>query len=135
MVLLAALCHRRSREFGSSAALRSGPNSAAGAYTRAEGDCAGAACSPTILRIDLRVAPIAICSYLARPFPPLKKAGVCPAPFQPPAARAGTLNPGLSFAGRAQGMEAMMSVMLFWGVGFAALIWLAFEIVAEWEDD
>jgi hypothetical protein len=32
-------------------------------------------------------------------------------------------------------MEAMMSVMLFWGVGFAALGWLAFEIVAEWEDD
>jgi hypothetical protein len=32
-------------------------------------------------------------------------------------------------------MEAMMSVMLFWGVGFAVLSWLAFEIVAEWEDD
>jgi hypothetical protein len=30
-------------------------------------------------------------------------------------------------------MEAMMSVMLFWGVGFAALSWLAFEIV-ESED-
>ena len=32
-------------------------------------------------------------------------------------------------------MEAVMSVTLFWGVAFAALIWLAFEIVAEWEDD
>jgi hypothetical protein len=31
--------------------------------------------------------------------------------------------------------EVMVSVMLFWAVGFAALGWLAFEIVAEWEDD
>jgi hypothetical protein len=31
-------------------------------------------------------------------------------------------------------MEAVMSVMLFWGVGFAALSWLALEI-AEWGED
>jgi hypothetical protein len=31
-------------------------------------------------------------------------------------------------------MEAMVSVMLFWGVGFAALSWLAFEIVESGED-
>jgi hypothetical protein len=36
--------------------------------------------------------------------------------------------PGPVFAVRAQGMEAVMSVMLFWGVGFAALSWLALEI-------
>jgi hypothetical protein len=29
----------------------------------------------------------------------------------------------------------MVSIALFWGVGLAALGWLAFEIVAEWEDD
>jgi hypothetical protein len=29
----------------------------------------------------------------------------------------------------------MVSAMLFWTVGFAALGWLAFEIAAEWEDD
>jgi hypothetical protein len=29
----------------------------------------------------------------------------------------------------------MMYVVLFWGVGLPALGWLAFEIVAEWEDD
>jgi hypothetical protein len=27
-----------------------------------------------------------------------------------------------------------VSAMLFWAVGFAALGWLAFEIVAEWDD-
>jgi hypothetical protein len=32
-------------------------------------------------------------------------------------------------------MEAMMSVMLFWGVGVAALSWLAFEIVESGEED
>jgi hypothetical protein len=31
-------------------------------------------------------------------------------------------------------MGAMVSVMIFWGVGFAALSWLAFEI-AEWGED
>jgi hypothetical protein len=39
---------------------------------------------------------------------------------------------------RAQGScktELPVSAMLFWAVGFAALGWLAFEIVAEWEDD
>jgi hypothetical protein len=29
----------------------------------------------------------------------------------------------------------VVPVMLFWALGFAALGWLAFEIVAEWEDD
>ena len=29
----------------------------------------------------------------------------------------------------------MVSVMLFWSVAIVALGWLAFEIVAEWEDD
>jgi hypothetical protein len=32
-------------------------------------------------------------------------------------------------------MEIRVSVMLFWAVGLAGLGWLAFEIVAEWEDD
>jgi hypothetical protein len=32
-------------------------------------------------------------------------------------------------------MEAMMSIMLFWGIGFAALSWLAFEIVESGEED
>jgi hypothetical protein len=31
--------------------------------------------------------------------------------------------------------EVMVSAMLFWAVGFAALGWLALEIAAEWEDD
>jgi hypothetical protein len=29
----------------------------------------------------------------------------------------------------------MVSVVLFWSVAIVALGWLAFEIVAEWEDD
>jgi hypothetical protein len=58
-----------------------------------------------------------------------------PRRFKPPRLGPGTLNPGLSFVGRAQGMEAMMSIMLFWGIGFAALSWLAFEIVESGEED
>jgi hypothetical protein len=32
-------------------------------------------------------------------------------------------------------MEAIVSVLVFWGVGFAALSWLAFEIVESEEED
>lgn len=58
-----------------------------------------------------------------------------PAPFHPPRGASWYTETGPVFAVRAQGVEAVMSVTLFWGVAFAALIWLAFEIVAEWEDD
>jgi hypothetical protein len=32
-------------------------------------------------------------------------------------------------------MEVMMSIALFWGVGLAALGWLAFGSAAEWGED
>jgi hypothetical protein len=37
---------------------------------RVEGDCAGAACSPTILRIDPPITPVAICLLARAPTPP-----------------------------------------------------------------